>query len=146
MRFAANSIRLAAFTQRPWKAAAMKSILEWSDAFKTGNRDIDIDHQTLFVLVKNLYGQVQNEADTMLIISTSSALEDCVKHQFARQEARMKFCKFGDMDAPLLAHQLLTSQVQQFRMSYEADRSKFDCAELPNFWPAGYPIMSATKT
>ncbi len=111
----------------------MPQILEWSNAFKTGNHDIDIDHQSLFVLVNALSGQMEKGADEMAILSTIAALEDYINVHFAREEELMKFCKFDGLEAHVAAHRKLSGQVKIYRGKYENDRANFDLTDFTGF-------------
>jgi hemerythrin len=109
------------------------TFVEWSDDFKVGNRDIDIEHWGLFALVNDLADKVHLGAGDSSIAVTIDALVGYVDAHFEREEELMKECGYPDFDDHLEAHHRLRGSVEYFHNYYRDTPEKFPYEDFLEF-------------
>ncbi len=117
------------------------AFVEWSDDFKTGNRDIDHEHWGLFALVNDLSDKIEMGAADSSIAVTMEALVGYVEAHFEREEGIMREAGYPDLPTHIEAHRRLEGSVQFFKSYYEDTPEIFPYQEFLDFlkgWLTGH--------
>lgn len=109
------------------------TIVQWSDEFKTGEKEIDKEHWGLFALINDLGDKVAQGAARDSIGVTIEALVAYVDVHFEHEERLMRETGFPGLDDHLITHKALEQQVDEFKKDFEHDQDKFDFDRLMEF-------------
>ena len=112
------------------------AFVEWSDEYKTGNRDIDHEHWGLFALVNDLADKVEVGAADASIAVTIEALVGYVEAHFEREEEIMRKAGYPALETHLAAHRRLESSVEFFKTYYDDTPEKFPYQDFLDFLKA----------
>ncbi len=91
-----------------------KTIPEWTDELRTGDREIDTHHRALFQIVKRLavaaeLGRADLEVDTALTFLTEYG-----KHHFATEDQWMVRLNYPYIETHRAAHRAFVNQIADF--------------------------------
>lgn len=117
------------------------AFVEWSDDYKTGNREIDSEHWGLFALVNDLADKVEMGAADSSIAVTIEALVGYVEAHFEREEGLMEACGYPKIDEHKEAHKRLAGSVEFFKNYYTDTPEKFPYQDFLDFlsgWLTGH--------
>ncbi len=120
-------------------------IIEWSDDYKTGNRDIDKDHWGLFALINDLNDKVADGVAETSIAVTLEALAVYVDVHFEREEALMEACGYEGLAEHKILHRRLADKVRAYEAAYRNDPTTFDYADFIGFlayWLKNHILVS----
>jgi len=109
------------------------TIVQWSDDFKTGEKEIDKEHWGLFALINDLADKRAHGADESSIASTLQALVAYVDVHFEHEERLMEETGYPELESHKKAHQALDRQVADFQDAYERSPETFDYETLMEF-------------
>lgn len=101
------------------------AFVEWSDDFKTGNREIDAEHWGLFALVNDLADKVHHGAADTSVAATIEALVAYVEAHFEREEGLMAAAGYPDLEGHKIAHKRLEEKVGFFGEAYASSPETF---------------------
>jgi len=107
--------------------------MDWSDEYRTGIRDIDNDHQTLFTFVNDLHDRVEEGADHEIISDLFDGLVNYVNVHFVREENFMDQARYEDLDEHAESHRRLSARVFALKESFDQNPSEFNTGALLEF-------------
>lgn len=109
------------------------SSVQWSDAFKIGEDEIDKEHWGLFALIHDLEDKLSQGAAEASIHATVDALEAYVNVHFEHEERAMQECDYPAFEAHRRAHAALSSRVVLLKREYERAPEAFDYEAMMEF-------------
>jgi len=109
------------------------AIIQWSEDFKIGEKEIDKEHWGLFALINDLDDKRAQGAGESSIKSTLMALVAYVDVHFEHEERLMEETGYPDLEDHKKIHKALGSRVDRFRVDYEGSPEAFDYVELMEF-------------
>ncbi len=102
------------------------TLVEWSDEFKIGEREVDKEHWGLFALVNDLSDKRASGVSPASVTATLDALIDYVKVHFDHEETLMADIGYPDLAAHKKAHQGLEQRVKEFQSAFADNPETFD--------------------
>ena len=109
------------------------AIVEWSDDFKIGEKEIDKEHWGLFALINDLADKRAQGASESSIEVTLKALVAYVDVHFEHEERLMQETGYPDLEAHKKIHAALDRRVEGFRFDFEGSPGTFDYDALMEF-------------
>lgn len=119
--------------------------MEWSDVYATGIKDIDNDHQALFMFVNDLHDKIAEGASTDDIAETLAGLTNYVNVHFVREENFMDDAGYDDLEDHAEAHRRLSARVFALKEQFDATPEDFDQAAFLEFlkgWLTGHILYT----
>lgn len=109
------------------------TIVQWSDAYKTGDREIDSEHWGLFALINDLSDKRAGGAAESSVQSTIDALVAYVAVHFEHEERLMTDTEYPETEFHKKAHARLAERVDAYQRAYQDDPRAFDFDEFMEF-------------
>lgn len=112
---------------------------------RTGNDQIDRDHQVLVALLNKT---AQNDIKEAQVDDVLSELVEYTHKHFRREEKIMKLCGYPELDKHCRIHEKLSSQVQSLSDQWQHNRSEENLDALRLFlrdWLFDHIINVDTK-
>ncbi|MBC8339124.1 MAG: hemerythrin family protein [Rhodospirillales bacterium] len=109
------------------------TIAQWSDDYKTGEKEIDKEHWGLFALINDLNEKRLHGADEKSIASTLYALVAYVDVHFEHEERLMEETGYPELDSHKKAHEALDRRVMEFQDAFLGSPETFDFEALMDF-------------
>ena len=125
--------------------ASKRDVLIWGDTMRTGNDQIDRDHQVLVALLNKT---AQNDIKEAQVDDVLSELVEYTHKHFRREEKIMKLCGYPELDKHCRIHEKLSSQVQSLSDQWQHNRSEENLDALRLFlrdWLFDHIINVDTK-
>ena len=109
------------------------TIVQWSDDYKTGEKEIDQEHWGLFALVNDLSDKMSDGAPVKSIASTIDALVAYVDVHFEHEERLMAEKGYPKLESHKQAHAALGKRVEEFHGAFQRNPETFDFIALMDF-------------
>ena len=119
--------------------------MEWSEDYATGIRDIDNDHQVLFMFVNDLHDKFAAGASDDDVATTLAGLANYVNVHFVREEEFMADAGYEDLEDHAEAHRRLSARVFSLKEQFDTNPSGFNREGFLEFlkgWLTGHILYT----
>jgi len=86
-------------------------LMQWSEAYATGDPEIDRDHQYLFRLINNFTRAVNEDKDQLVIRGLLDELRDYTEYHFLHEEEMMRTYDYPEYARHKKAHDKFIQQI-----------------------------------
>jgi len=96
------------------------AMIEWSDAFRTGNPSVDHEHEQLINLLNGLYQRMGDGPPEDQTLRDLGEVFASISAHFALEEAVMREQLYDDYEAHKDDHETLLDEIRDIMDAYEA--------------------------
>lgn len=93
--------------------------IEWNDALKVNNPDIDKQHQKLFKLINEVYKAIAENKSEETTKNTIDEMENYITTHFTLEEIMMKNAGYEGLEQHINEHRIFVDKVRNLRERYE---------------------------
>ncbi len=97
-------------------------IIQWSDAFRTGDAEVDGQHQTLFRLFNDLHVAEREESSPETVGRILEAFAAYIDEHFGTEERLMAAVSYPDMARHLAQHRQVEGRTRVMLTDFKAGR------------------------
>ena len=98
------------------------SLITWSDRYKTGNYEVDSQHQELFRIVNDLHEAIKEQRGKAMLFQTLDDLADYVVYHFKTEENLMEIRKYPGLAEHKAIHEQLTKEALDIIQGYKSGK------------------------
>ncbi len=108
--------------------------IDWSDKYRTGNHEIDSDHQSLFMFVNALHDTVSGGSpDIDSMTDLFNGLIRYIELHFDREESLLRKVDYPDLANHCESHTALAERVRAYKAEFDSDPYVLDHGEVLEF-------------
>lgn len=123
------------------------ALIEWSEAYRTGNPEVDGQHERLFALLNRLHDGIMSGLAEEAMASALIELTDYVDEHFRTEENLMLESGYPVYEQHRALHIKLLNQVEEFRRSRNASKPPLplDLVRLVSSWIQYHILLEDVK-
>ncbi|MDR3412801.1 MAG: bacteriohemerythrin [Formivibrio sp.] len=95
----------------------------WSNDYSLGLDDVDIQHQSLFIIINKTWKAIAEQSDCQQILLLVDELETYTRAHFDAEEAFMRESGFPEIDEHATSHQRFIARITAERVAVLAGRA-----------------------
>jgi hemerythrin len=96
------------------------ALIEWKDAFNTGDPSVDFEHRGLIDLINELYDNLSRNASTEDVLDFFGEIHARIAAHFALEEKTMRDAAYGEYGPHKADHERLLDDIRDMMDGYEA--------------------------
>jgi hemerythrin len=121
--------------------------IEWNDALKVNNPDIDKQHQKLLKLINEVYKAIDENKSNETTKTTIDEMENYINTHFTLEETMMKNAGYRGLEQHIKEHHNFVEKVRNFRERYEQGQMtlNLEVASFIKDWIINHIIFTDQK-